>query len=85
MRRESHCVVYVREDARGGVFFFFFFFFAQWACVCVHYGGMDVRHTWMTSHTDLGRGHSWCVSLLGFVVCGVRRAACLVCVCVYES
>ena len=48
MRRESHCVVYVGEDARGGFFFFFFVFFARWACVCVHYGGMDVRHTWMT-------------------------------------
>ena len=83
MAIESHCVVYVREDARGVVFFFFFLFFlffARWARVCVHYGGMDVRHTWMTYHTARGRGHSWCVSLLGFVVCGVRRAACLVCV-----
>ena len=66
------------------VFFFFFFFSQMGVRVCALWGH-GRQACVMTSHTDLGRGHSWCVSLLGFVVCGVRRAACLVCVCVYES
>jgi len=52
---------------------FFFFFFARSACVCVHYGGMDVRHTWMTSHRSRSRALVVCV----FV--GLRGVWCTAC------
>ena len=64
--------VYVREDARGGVFFFVFR--SMGVRVCALWGHGRQAHVDDVSYRARSR-HRWCVSLLGFVgvVYGVRR------------